>query len=171
MTAATSASDPFSPRSSVGSGSTDSSCLPRRRIRCGKTQIAVGECRYESASDALVAYLKQFEEAGGDGATTDHTDLAVLARSGSKPAMVASSTPNGRVSGDVLLLPKPPLPGMAAGVRQEQVASSDRKAAGPGRLVGKGLAGSGLVLGSHGITVAGTREDVEDLLTSKVSWG
>ncbi|GFR71444.1 lung adenoma susceptibility protein 2 [Elysia marginata] len=163
--------DPFSPRSSVGSASTDSSCLPRRRIRCSKTQISVGDCRYQSASDALLDYLKQFEEAGHGG------DVPAAAPGGDGPVITTSrsSAPslgnNSLLNGRVPVVLKPSLAAhTTVGPRPaNHIADAESRGCGPGKLVGKGLAGSRLVLGSNGISVAGTREDVEDLLTSKVS--
>ena len=163
----TSVGDPFSPRSSVGSASTDSSCLPRRRIRCSKTQITVGESRYESASDALHAYLRQFDQADGDVGASDKADQITTPRS-KLAESAASGSSNGLVNG-VHVVSKPPLAAAVLGSHQAKGSDPEGKAAGPWKPVGKGLAGSGLVLASHGIAVAGTREDVEDLLTSKVS--
>lgn len=155
MTSA-SAGDPFSPRSSVGSASTDSSCLPRRRIRCSKSQIAVGDCRYESASDALLDYLKQFEEAG----VGNKDEQAVTTPRSTAASLCSNGLVNGTVSVGLTA---------ASEARKDKRPNGDCKVPLHRKVMGKGLAGSGLVLGSHGIAVVGAREDVEDLLTSKVS--
>ncbi|RUS73764.1 hypothetical protein EGW08_018475, partial [Elysia chlorotica] len=155
--------DLFSPRSSVTSGSTDSTCLPRRRIKCTKSQIAVGECRFESASDALLAYLGQFDGTGGeDGPATGKSDLrlAVLANSETMCGTSGHVTEDGTSRSN-----------LAESLRHESrhVVGKESLQHESRHVVGKGLAGSGLVLAPRGIAVAGTREDVEDLLTSKVS--
>ncbi|GFO14670.1 lung adenoma susceptibility protein 2 [Plakobranchus ocellatus] len=174
MTTATSASDPFSPRSSVGSGthSTDSSCLPRRRIRCSKAQIAVGDCRYESASDALLAYLRQFEEIDQIGLEKGSTPGINDDVKTPMASLACTSNGNGLIKEAVEVCRTS---SVDAGARKPGVIDPTAKGASadvmiaPPKLVGRGLAGSGLVLGTNGIAVAGTREDVEDLLTSKVT--
>lgn len=47
------------------SSSLDSNGLPHCRIHCNKSQILVGNQKYKSATDALVAYLNQFDLAEG----------------------------------------------------------------------------------------------------------
>lgn len=53
------------PLTSSSVSSFTSICLPKRRIKCNKDQIHVGGSSFQSASDALLVYLQQYDVAIG----------------------------------------------------------------------------------------------------------
>ncbi|XP_035828783.1 uncharacterized protein LOC101849746 isoform X2 [Aplysia californica] len=149
----------YSPASSAGSSSTDSACLPQHRIQCSKHKVAVGGRRYDSASEALQAYLQQFEgtvngEVGNNG--QESPTKLFTSPVNTSPA-TSDKGVTGLLSSTSALSPRtkpPPVPG-----NQKDMPLSTAKS----------MAASGLLVGTNGLKVAGAKEDVEDLLTSKVS--